>query len=55
MLSFLAALISGIVLPITFLLLKKFKVFDEQFMLIRKSIDKVQERSDRGDLVQNSH
>ena len=55
MLSFLLALISGIVIPVTVLLTKKFKHFDNQFRLLTDAIERVQDKSDSGEATQNAH
>lgn len=55
MLSFLLALITGIVLPVSWLLIRKFKHFDNEFLILKDAIERVQDRSDEGEFIQNSH
>lgn len=49
------ALVSGIVLPLGYLIYKKFKHFDEQFLLLTAAVDRVQQASDAGDKEQDAH
>lgn len=49
------ALISGIVIPLFLLFIRKFKHFDQQFDLLTKAINRVQQRSDQGEVVQEAH
>lgn len=55
LLTFLVALISGIVIPIAMLLIKRFKSFDQDLLLIKDAIERVKIRSDKGEEEQNAH
>lgn len=54
-LTFLATLISGVVIPIYLLLNKKFKSIDKQLMVLHKFLTKVADQSVTEDQQQNIH
>jgi hypothetical protein len=51
----LVALISGIVLPMALILSKRFKHLDSELLIIKDAIERVQDRSDMGEMEQNEH